>query len=44
MIQEKNAVIGTRRDRTKWDYAKFGTILMKINTKLDGLNSILKVQ
>jgi hypothetical protein len=44
MIRERNAVIGTKRDRTQWDHAKFGTILLKINTKLNGINSIIKVQ
>ncbi|CAF4340358.1 unnamed protein product [Rotaria sp. Silwood2] len=43
MIRESNAVIGTRRDRTKWDYAKLNHILLKINTKLNGINYILKV-
>jgi len=44
MIQEKNAVIGTKKDKTKWDYAKLNNILLKINTKLNGTNSVLKVQ
>ncbi|CAF4300391.1 unnamed protein product, partial [Rotaria sordida] len=43
MIRETNTVIGTRKDRTKWDYAKLNNILLKINTKLNGINSILKV-
>ncbi|CAF0807946.1 unnamed protein product [Rotaria sp. Silwood1] len=43
MIQRTNAVIGTRKDRTKWDYAKLNNILLKINTKLNGTNSVLKV-
>ena len=43
MIQVKNSVVGTRKDRNKWDYATLGTILQKLNTKLSGINSILKV-
>jgi hypothetical protein len=44
MIQVTNAVIGTRKDRAKWDYAKLSNIMLKINTKLKGTNSVLKVQ
>jgi hypothetical protein len=44
MIQWTNAVKGTRKDKTKWDYAKLNNILLKINTKLNGINSVLKVQ
>lgn len=44
MVEQKNAIIGTKRDTRKWDYAKIGNILLKINTKLDGTNSVLKVQ
>ncbi|CAF3728415.1 unnamed protein product [Rotaria sordida] len=43
MIRDTNAIIGTRKDQTKWDYAKLNNILLKINTKLNGTNSILKV-
>ncbi|CAF1296812.1 unnamed protein product [Adineta steineri] len=41
MIEQSNAVIGTKNNKTKWDYAKLSNILLKINTKLNGTNSIL---
>jgi hypothetical protein len=44
MIQVTNAVIGKKNDKTKWDYAKLSNIMLKINTKLKGTNSVLKVQ
>ncbi|UJR36678.1 hypothetical protein I4U23_029395 [Adineta vaga] len=43
MIEPRNAVKGTKQNREKWDHAKLGNILLKINTKLDGINSVLKV-
>jgi hypothetical protein len=44
MVQDKNAVIGSRKNKTIWDYPKLNNILLKINSKLDGLNSVLEVQ
>jgi hypothetical protein len=44
MVQDKNAVIGTRKNKPIWDYPKLNNILLKINSKLNGLNSVLEVQ
>ena len=43
MIEEKNARKGTKKSPDSWDLAKLSNILLKINTKLDGINSILEV-
>ncbi|CAF2152205.1 unnamed protein product [Rotaria magnacalcarata] len=43
MIQHTNAVIGTKQNKNRWDYAKLSNILLKINTKLNGINAALKV-
>jgi len=43
MIQRTNAVIGSKKDKNKWDYAKLSNMLLKINTKLKGTNSVLQV-
>ncbi|CAM4770677.1 unnamed protein product, partial [Rotaria magnacalcarata] len=43
MIQHTNAVIGTKQNKNLWDYAKLNNILLKINTKLNGINAALKV-
>ena len=44
MLKAKNAVKGTKRDENRWDMAKLGNILMKINPKFNGTNSVLEVQ
>ncbi|CAF4127451.1 unnamed protein product [Adineta steineri] len=41
MIEHKNARIGIKGNPNKWDGAKLSNILLKINTKLNGTNSIL---
>ncbi|CAF3439875.1 unnamed protein product [Rotaria socialis] len=43
MIQQRNAVVGKQKDKARWDYAKLNNILLKINTKLNGINAVLKV-
>ncbi|CAF0732947.1 unnamed protein product [Adineta steineri] len=43
MVRQSNVVIGIRNNKTKWDYAKLRNILLKINTKLNGINSVLNV-
>ncbi|CAF4995849.1 unnamed protein product, partial [Rotaria magnacalcarata] len=43
MIQHTNAVIGTKKNKNLWDHSKLSNILLKINTKLNGINAVLKV-
>jgi len=44
MIRETSICPGTKRDSTKWDHTKLNNILLKMNTKLNGINSTLKVK
>jgi len=44
MIQFANAKIGRTKNPNAWDQAKLNNILLKINTKLKGTNSVLQVE
>ena len=44
MIRDRNIIAGSGKRGVKWDHAKLSNILLKINTKLDGTNSVVKVQ